>query len=125
MPEYHRRKRGRRQALEVRLGLDPAPQFLRHLDVGRDPLAGTVDSKRAKHEPQLETPEPAPERGSIVHKVPNRFALTCGQVSRREAERALEEIFAPAVENAAVDRREQPLMRIDDERVGAVTAGHD
>src|ERR1700730_2447176 len=99
--------------------------MLSHVDMRSDPLASAVDPERTQHEPQLQPPEPATERSSVDHEVAHRLTLSRRQVSRSEAERPLEELLARAVEDAAVDWGEQPLMRIDEEGVRALAAGHD
>src|SRR4030088_1561504 len=125
MAEHHSRERRRGEQLEVPLGFDPALQLLPQVDVPGDTLASAVDPKRAQHEPQLESAEPATERSSVVHEVAYGLAFCRRQVSRGETERTLKELFACAVQDAAVDWREQPLVRIDEERVRPLAAGHD
>ena len=44
------------------------------------------------------------------------------RVLRRQSEGRAHDIHPPAVERAQVERREQPLVRVDDQRVGAIDA---
>ena len=68
----------------------------------------------------------ASELHAGVHQVPHAGVAFSGlQVLGRQRERGAQHVHAPAVEHAQIERREQPLVRVDDERVGASGAAQD
>src|SRR6202011_6278697 len=60
---------------------------------------------------------------AIVHQVRRLriSAVVAAQVLRHNGEGIAKHLWAPRPEYAAVDRREQPLVRVDDDRVGALS----
>ena len=89
------------------------------------PRAQAFRAEVAQDHPQLQRAEPPAELHAGVHQVPHRAGLGRPQVLGRERERLAQHVHPPAVERAQVERREEPLVRVDDERVGAVRAGED
>ena len=91
-------------------------------------MAGEVLPDRAgpvhpQDHPELEGAEAAAELHPGVHQIPHgRLLGRLQQVLRREREGLAQHVHPPAVERAEVDRREEPLVRVDHERVGAFCA---
>ena len=74
----------------------------------------------AQHDPELQRAEAAAERRAVVLQVERGVGR--GEVLGDERERLVERLRAPRPERRAVHRREQPLVRVDDDRVGALAA---
>ena len=121
-PEAHDRVGTRRAELPAGLVAHPALEQLREPHVLADRRLQPGPPEAADHGPQLERAEAAAERRAVLVEI--RDALGRGaQVLGRERERRAQ-VIGPRREDArAVDRREQPLVRVDDERVGALEAG--
>ena len=82
-----------------------------------------VGAEVPHHHPQLQRAEAASELDAGVHQIPDTGAASAVlQIFRRQRERLRAHVHAPAVEHAEIERREQPLVRIDDERVGRLGA---
>ena len=110
----------RRDDLPARLGLDPRGEELRQAHVLADQRAQPLGAVPAQHEPQLQRAEPAAERRPVVLQVDGGVGR--GEVLGHERERLVQNLRPPRPERRAVHRREQPLVRVDDERVGALAA---
>ena len=85
--------------------------------------ADAVGAEVAQHHPQLQGAESAPELHPGVHEVADRPRLAALQVVGGQGEGLFQPVHAAAVEGAEVERREQPLVRVHDQRVGPVGAG--
>ena len=96
------------------------PSNSRPAHVLRMCAAGPLD-RTAQHRPELERPEAAAERGSVVHQR-RRSSASGAQVLGDQAEGSTEPPGRAREQRRAVDRREHPLVRVDDERVGALAA---
>ncbi len=72
----------------------------------------------AQHHPELERAKAPAELYARVHQVLHRRRFDRLQVLGHERERLSNEVHPAAVERAQIERREQPLVRIDHERVG-------
>ena len=69
--------------------------------------------------PELQRAEPPPELDAGVHQILHaRVPFARLEVLGRQRERLAEHIHPPAIEHAQVERREQPLVRVDHDRVG-------
>ena len=89
-------------------------------------IAGSADGPCAEppeDHPQLQRSKPASQLDAGVHQVLDLTGFTCAQVIGRQRERRSDDIHPPAVERAQVERREEPFVRVDDHRVGALGAG--
>ena len=71
----------------------------------------------AQHHPQLERPEPPPQRDAVVHQV-DRILVVGAQVLRDDREGRPQVVGARRVEDAAVHRRQEPLVRVHEQRIG-------
>ena len=87
-----------------------------------EPRADALGAEVAQHHPQLQRAEPAAELDAGVHQVPHRRRLGRRRYSGDEREGLAHDVHAAAEEHAEIERREQPLVRVDDERVGAARA---
>ena len=74
----------------------------------------------AQHGPELQRAEAAAERRPVVGE--GVRVVVGAQVLRRERERRPQLVGARRPEERAVHRRHQPLVRVDDERVGELDA---
>ena len=110
----------RRAELPAGLGLDPALEERREPHVLADHLLQPRSTEAAKRGPELQRPEPPPERRGVLTQADH--VLAHPQVFRHEAEGAPEVVRAAREEGGAVHRREQPLVRVDADRVGALPA---
>ena len=75
-----------------------------------------------QNHPELERAKAAAELHARVHQIPDGACSGRPQILGCERERLAQDVHAPAVERAEIERREQPLVRVDDERVGAFGA---
>ena len=90
-----------------------------------DALGEPVDPEMTDDHPQLERPHPAAEGRSVVHEVGGVVLRPVGggEVFGHEREGIAQDVGSPRPQDAAVDRCEEPLVRVDDDRVGALRAG--
>ena len=109
-------ERNRGEAFEVGVRIDPACEHLRQSDMLGEVLANGARAERPQHEPQFERAETASELNAGVHQIPRGFGLGRPEVLRRQRERGADDVHAPAVKGAQVERGEQPLVRVDDQR---------
>ena len=95
----------------------------RELQVAADPPAQPLQPEPAEQHPQLERPEPAAElRRVLVVVAHRRRAIERPQVLGHEAERGAQRRHPPGQQERRVERREQPLVGVDDDRIGALPA---
>src|SRR5207237_8781719 len=73
--------------------------------------------------PQLERAEAAAKLDAVIHKVDYGLALRRDEVLMHQREGALEDLGLGREERRAVERREEPFVRVDNERVGVIDAG--
>src|SRR5438270_846288 len=75
----------------------------------------------AYHHPELQSTETPTERGTVVHQIRHLVARTLGvaQILWDEAEGSLDHARLTCIEDAAINGRKEPLVRIDDEGIGA------
>ena len=118
--EAHHRERGGGEALEAAVGVDPVREEPGEPHVLGEAAADAVGAEVAQHHPQLQGAEPAPELHPGVHEVAHRPRLAALQVVGGQGEGLLQPVHAAAVEGAQVEGDEQPLVGVDDQRVGAV-----
>ena len=109
-----------RAELPARLVANPPLEELGEADRLADPRLQPLAAVATEDRPQLERPEASAERravlGDVVHLVAG------AQVLGDEAERRAQGLGAAGPEQRAIHRREQPLVRVDDERVRALDA---
>ena len=106
--------------LPAGLGAHPLLEQRREPDVLADQRLQAVAAVAAQHRPELERAEAASERRPVVAQVER--VLRRGEVVGVRRERRAQRLGPARPERRAVDRREQPLVRVDDDRVGAVAA---
>ena len=88
-----------------------------------DSPAETVQPEPANDHPELERPESAPElRRVFVVIVDRRDPIQRAQIFRDEAERIAQHRHPRCQQEGRVKRREEPLVRVDDDRIGALPA---
>ena len=88
-----------------------------------DPAAHSLEAEPAQLDPQLQRAHAPSELGRVIRVVADRrHAVERPQVLRMEAERRGEPVHPAREQQRCVERREQPLVRIDDDRVGALPA---
>src|SRR6266581_3241041 len=92
----------------------PALEELREPHRLADPLLQPLPSVAAEHRPELQRPEPAPQRRPVLAQV-QRVLVAGAQVLRDESHPRVQVVRAPRAQRRAVDRREQPLVRVDDD----------
>ena len=89
-------------------------------------LAQSLGPEVPQDHPQFQRAEAPPELDAGVHQVPHaRVPFARLEVLGCERERLAEHVHPPAIQHAQVERREQPLVRIDHEsnRPGRRRAG--
>ena len=89
------------------------------------PLADAGGPEVAQHGPELERPEAPAELHAGIHQVPHAPGLGRRQVVGRQRERGANRVHAARVERAQIERGEEPLVRVDDDRVRAPAVVHD
>ena len=88
-----------------------------------DPTTKSLEAEPADLEPQLERPEPTSELRGVLVVVPDRrLPVEGSQVLRHEAERRPQRLHSPRQEQRRIERREEPLVRVDDDRIGSLPA---
>ena len=112
----------RRQTLPPGRRVDPPRKRPRQVHVRLEALADARGPEVAQHHPQLQRAEATPELDAGVHQVLHRRGLGGLQVLGDQRERLPQQVHAPAVEDRTVKRREEPLVRVDDQRVGPLRA---
>ena len=80
-----------------------------------------IASETPERRPELERAEPPAERGCVLAQADD--VLVHPEVLGYEAERTAKVGRPPTEEHRAVHRREQPLVRVDADRVGPLPAG--
>ena len=118
MPEADDGERPRGGELPTRLVAHPALERLRQRDGVADRRLQPVPAVAAEHRPELERAEPAPESGPVLAEADD--LVRCAEVLGDDAERVAQLVRPPCPEGGAALRREQPLVRVDDERVGTL-----
>src|SRR5712691_6553854 len=119
-PKADHRERPRRAELPTGLVPHPALEELSEADRFPDPLLQSLAAVAAEDGPQLERPEAASERQPVVREA---LRLVAGaKVFGHETEGRAKRLRLSRPEERAVHRREQPLVRVDDERVRAADA---
>ena len=79
-------------------------------------------SEVADYHPELERAEAATELHAVVGAVAHRFLFGRAKVFGDEREGSAQNVEARAVERREVEGREEPLVRVRDERVGALAS---
>ena len=121
--EAHGRERDGRQPLPLRVGVHPAGELGGKLEVALDPPAQALEPEPAQLDPQLERPEPPAELRLVLVVVADRgLAIERAQVLGHEAEGRPQVGHAPGQQQRRVERREQPLVRVHDDRIGTLPA---
>src|SRR5579871_1345772 len=117
-------ERCRSEALEVVRVIDPAREELAEADVLVNARRQSFLPEIAQDHPELERAETATERSAIVHQVHDLLVatLSVAQVFGDQTEGGLDDLRPASVEDAAIDRGEEPFMRVDDQRIGALAA---
>ena len=101
----------------------PALEELREAQVLADHGPQALAPVATEHGPQLEGTEAPTEWQAVLAQADD--VLTDAQVLGDEAERVAQVVGAAAEERRAVNRREEPLVRVDAERVGPLPAGEE
>jgi len=91
-------------------------------DVAADALTDALDALVAEHEPQLEGAKAAAQRDAPVAQVADEAVLRGAQIARVGAHHAHEVVWVAHVVRAEVEAGAHPLVRVEDERVGAFDA---
>src|SRR5205814_4846963 len=120
MPEDYRREVCVGQALELRILVDPVGELARDPYVLSYQRSQALDAEIPDHEPELERAEAAAEGDAVVHEIGDAGAFADDEILRDVLEGALQQVGTTCVECRAIDRREQPLVRIHNQRLGAV-----
>ena len=119
-----RGERDRGQAFEIRVRVHPGGERGRHFEVMGDPASVSLQPEPAKHQPQLEGTETAPQdRGVLVDIADRSGPVQRAQVLRHERERGPQDIHSARQQQRRIKRCEEPLVGVDDDRVGALPAG--
>jgi hypothetical protein len=125
-PETHDAQRDRRQALEVGMRVHPRRKLLREPDVFGDAIPDAAGAEGAEDHPEFQRPETAAQLDARVHEVFHRPRLRRPQdVLGRQREGRTQNVHSAAVEHTDIDRREQPLVRVHDQRIRALGALQD
>src|SRR5579859_7403318 len=90
------------------------------VDARRQPFVSEI----AQDHPQFERAETAAQGDAIIHQIRHIFpgALTVAQVFRHQAESGFDYVRLARIEDAAIYRRKEPLVRVDDEAIGSLAA---
>ena len=98
-------------------------------DVAPQVALDAATSIGAHHQPQGQGAEGAAELNTVVHVIGRRVGVRAGrgadvgaQVLGHQAERRAQHLRAAGEQHAATHRREQPLVRVDDDRIGPFPA---
>src|SRR5581483_3978702 len=119
-PEDHEREPERCHQLPLGALLHPAGEEPGEPDVLAVDRTQAFGAVAAEDGPELERPEaPAESRPVLGERI---RVLRRAQVLRDERERLPKLLRPRRPEKRAVDRDEQPLVRVDDERVGVLDA---
>ena len=121
LAEAHERERAGRAELPARLRSDPLLEERRQPDVLADDRLQAFAAEAAQRRPERQGPEPAAERRGVLAQADH--VLVDPQVLGHEAEGAAEVVRAAAEQRRAPHRREEPLVGVDPDRVGAFPAG--
>src|SRR5262249_3322418 len=113
------------EALEVGMRVDPAGEQACQSDVMLQMLAKAPRAERAQDHPELERSESTTELNPRVHQVARAALFRRLEKRRRHGERRADYVHPAAVERTQVERRKEPLMGVDDQRVGTVGARKD
>src|SRR5439155_18298574 len=118
--EADERESARRGELPAVGVADPALEEPGEPQVLADQRLKPLAAQATEHGPQLQRAEASAERGPVVGEA---LRLVRGaQVLRDEAERPPQRLRPAAPEGRAVHRHEEPLVRVDDERIGPLYA---
>src|SRR5579864_6184974 len=122
LPEAYEREWSGRHTLEAAVGIHLARQFLGPRDLVADDLDDAFAAVVAEHEPELQRAK-APAQGyPIIHKVDRARVLGGPEVFRHQRKGAPQDFRTPRIQHADVNGREQPFVRIGDQRIGALAA---
>ena len=97
------------------LGSHPVGEVARERAMGADARGEPGSAEAANDHPELERAKASAELDTIVHEVDDRLALGRDEVLVHQREGTREDVRLGREERGAIERREQPLMRIDDE----------
>lgn len=118
-PEADRREWHRRESLPVRVGVDPLGELGRQGEVVINPFAQALEPKGSQQDPQLQGAEAPAELGLVFAVVADRrLAIDRPEVLGLQAEGRLEQLHPARKQERCVEWREQPLVRIDHDRIG-------
>ena len=115
------RKVPRGAQLPSRLLANPAFEQLREPNAVADARLQAFAPVAAEDRPELERAETPSERRPVVGEVVDLLARA--EKLGHDAERAAEVVGAARPEERAIHGREEPLVRVDDERVGPLDTG--
>src|SRR5690606_13047575 len=76
----------------------------------------------AKDKPELKRSESATQRQPIVHVIGSRLSFGGLEIVRFQRKCLLQNSGIVRVKNTDIDGREQPLMGIDDDRIGQLAS---
>ena len=77
-------------------------------------------AKIADDHPKLERAKTPPELDAVIRSAANLPLLRRAQVFRHQGKRAPQQIHPAAVKHRKIERREQPFVRVEHQRVCAV-----
>ncbi len=90
-----------------------------------DPASQPVEAEPAEDDPQLQCAEAAAELGRVLVEVPLRAVadpVDGAEVLGHQAERVADDVEPATQEQRRIDRRPEPLVRVDDDRVRPLPA---
>src|SRR6266542_2160842 len=116
--EADNRERPRRGQLPARLVPNPALEELRQPDPPPDHLLQALTAGAAQHGPELQRAEASTELDAVLTETDD--LVRRAQVLGHHAERSAQRIWSSCPEGGASLRRQEPLVRVDAERVGSL-----
>jgi hypothetical protein len=112
----------RREQLERRRPLDVGGGVTGEVDGSVDRVAERVEPERLHRQPHLDGAARARELEPAIGEVRPRLCGDVAEIVGRDGERALEPVGLANEQGAALDRLEEPLVRVERHRVGPVDA---
>lgn len=122
MAETNERERDGGAEFEIGVGFDVALHDLSLLNRSAKKGDGALAPIGAHDVPEFERAEAAAELDAIVHEVDGLRVFGSGEVSGAERDAAAQDIGEARIEDAQIEADLQPLMRIQDDGMGALDA---
>ena len=125
--ETNQREEDGRGQFESRIGGDALREIARHFHVAPQNPDDSFAAEIAQHEPQLQRSETPAQRQAVFGEIDGAVLLGGLKIGRRffERQHAPHDVLPASIENAQIDGREEPLVRIHHQRIGLRRAVED